>query len=187
MPDGKEKVANADPSRIITASNGLSLLRAFLALPIIYFLAIDELAWCVALIITAVLTDFFDGHFARRAHTVTNLGRVLDPTADGILMLSVALFMALDESRGFPLWFLIFYIVRYFSIALISIYVMNHYSVVLSSNWLGKRTIVVSALAVFLYVIKIGSAGLYILLVATVLAVISWYQYLANAISFLKK
>ena len=186
MSDKSIKHKMSDPIRIITLANGLSVLRAFLSLPIIYCLAINSIIWAMTFIFIAVLTDLLDGFFARRAHEVTTLGKVLDPAADSIVILSVILFITLDESRNFPFWFLVFYIVRYLAIALIAVYILNHYSTAFGSNILGKWTITMLTLSIILYVIRIESFGFYCLLITTVLAVMSWFQYLSYHIEYLR-
>lgn len=186
MPENADSPRITDPTRIVTLSNGLSVLRAFLALPIVYLLSIDALFGSVVLILVAIVTDIFDGFFARRAHQITNVGKILDPTADAIAVLSVAFFMSLDETRQFPSWFLIFYVVRYLTISLSGVYIMNHYSVTLSSNWLGKRTLLVTVVAIFLYVIRMETVGFYLVLAATVLASVSWLQYMISHVAHLR-
>jgi len=187
MPDISEKHKIADPTNVITLANGLSVLRAFLALPIVYCLSLDAIGWTVVLIFLVVITDFLDGICARHAHKVTNLGKILDPTADGIVLLSIVLFMTLDETRNFPTWFLPFYSVRYLMIGFAAIFVMNYSSLTFSSNLLGKWTVCISALAIFFYVIRIEIVGFYILLIATVIGMISWFQYHAFHLSFIRK
>ncbi len=187
MRGNPDKPSITDPQRVITLSNGLSVLRAFLALPIVYFLSLDSTAPVVGLILLAIATDIFDGFFARRAHQITNVGKILDPTADAIALLSVVLFMTMDQTRQFPLWFMIVYMVRYLSISLSGVYIMNHYSVVLSSTLLGKLTVLISTAAVFLYVIRVEAVGFYLLLVATAIAIVSWIQYVLLHLSLLRQ
>ncbi|MFQ6674432.1 MAG: CDP-alcohol phosphatidyltransferase family protein, partial [Fidelibacterota bacterium] len=124
---------------------------------------------------------------ARKAHEITNLGRVLDPLADAVVILAVTLFLFMDETRHFPGWILILYVLRYLTIALLAVFVMNHFSVSLGSKWTGKATVTVSALAIFLYIIRIQPLGLYVLLVATALAITSWFQYLVGYSSYFRK
>lgn len=47
-------------------------------------------------------TDFFDGYIARRTNTVTELGKVLDPLSDRVLI--VALAIALVAAGPLPGW-----------------------------------------------------------------------------------
>ena len=62
MSDTKTKIT--DPSRILTVANMISLLRAFLALPIIYTLQYpDWRLWTFILILIAMISDMLDGFF----------------------------------------------------------------------------------------------------------------------------
>src|SRR5574344_1614355 len=54
------------------------------------------------LFITAGLTDFFDGHIARRDKLVTNFGILMDPLADKIL--TCLAFIVFVELRIMPAW-----------------------------------------------------------------------------------
>ena len=110
MPDDFQETSITQLNRVVTLANLLSILRAFLALPIVYSLARDRIVVAVSLVLFAVVTDWLDGYFARRAHEVTDLGKFLDPIADSIAIAAVVLFLSLDETRNFPFWFFIFYI-----------------------------------------------------------------------------
>src|SRR5438876_32901 len=48
------------------------------------------------------LSDYFDGWIARRTNTVTELGTLLDPVSDRILV--IATLAALMSARRLPLW-----------------------------------------------------------------------------------
>ncbi len=183
MPDGHEKTKITHPTRIITLANFLSVLRAFLTLPIVYSLANDWIGWAVALVFLAVVTDWLDGYFARRAHEVSDLGKFLDPVADSIAIAGVVLFISLDETRSFPFWFFVFYMVRQLTITLSGVYMLNHANVVRGSNVIGKWTVGITALAILLYIVREEETGFITLLIATVLATISWVQYLIRNFS----
>jgi CDP-diacylglycerol--glycerol-3-phosphate 3-phosphatidyltransferase len=89
-----------------TVSNLLSGLRIILAAPIVIAMTSEGVpAWLLpALVATAIASDFFDGFIARRLHEESNLGRILDPIADKILIGAVAL--TLTAQGKFPLWLL---------------------------------------------------------------------------------
>lgn len=183
MSESEEKIKITHPTRIITLANFLSVMRGFLALPIVYSLAHDKVGWAVFLVLVAVVSDWLDGYFARRAHDISGLGKILDPVADSIAIAGVALFISLDESRNFPLWFFIFYIMRQLTISLSGVYMLNQTHVILGSNILGKWTVGITSLAILLYILKEVEIGFFVLILATVLGSISWVQYLIRNFS----
>ncbi|MCK4904245.1 MAG: CDP-alcohol phosphatidyltransferase family protein, partial [Candidatus Marinimicrobia bacterium] len=78
MGNNKSKIT--DPERILTLANFISLLRAFLVIPIIYYLPKPESSLILfILIIIVIASDALDGFIARRAHEVTHIGMWLDP------------------------------------------------------------------------------------------------------------
>ena len=52
MPDDQQKTKITHPTRVITLANLLSILRAFLALPIVYSLARDRIVVAVSLAVS---------------------------------------------------------------------------------------------------------------------------------------
>ena len=178
MPDDFQETSITQPNRVVTLANLLSILRAFLALPIVYSLARDRIVLAVLLVFFAVVTDWLDGYFARRAHEVTDLGKFLDPVADSIAIAAVVLFLSLDETRNFPFWFFAFYMIRQLTIALSGVYMLNHSHHIFGSNIIGKWTVGLTALAILFYIVRMENFGFYLLLVSTVLAFVSWIQYL---------
>lgn len=74
--------------RILTAPNVISLIR-LLMVPAYLCLLLSgmDVAACI-LFSVAAATDFLDGQIARRTHSVSRLGKVLDPAVDTILMVT---------------------------------------------------------------------------------------------------
>jgi cardiolipin synthase len=64
------------------------------------------LRWvALVLFITAAVTDVLDGYFARSLGQQSNIGRMLDPIADKLLVSSSLLMLAADGTiRGWSLW-----------------------------------------------------------------------------------
>lgn len=62
------------------------------------------LSWFIALMfsIVALLTDLLDGVMLRRKHLVTNFGKLLDPLADKLLVLT--LFLSLTAAGQISAW-----------------------------------------------------------------------------------
>jgi len=133
-----------------TISNFLSLSRALLLLPILFFLHQNTPsgnAIAVGFMLLAGATDWFDGYFARRFQQQSDLGRILDPLSDKICVGGIALYLALY--RDFPKWFLILILVRDFIIIFIGLFMTVRLKVP-ESNWPGK--VAVTAMAMVLIV-----------------------------------
>ncbi len=183
----KRKITH--PERILTLANMISMGRALLAIPIIYTLRDPNLTTITfILIILAVLSDAADGYFARRAHEVTHLGKWLDPIADFIVILAVISYLVLIGR--FPVWFFSFFIVRYVSIAIPAIYLLNHSHFFLSANWWGKWAIGMSALAVIFHLYPVGTLGWLpeiTLIIAAVLLILSWVGYMKTLVTKIRE
>jgi CDP-diacylglycerol--glycerol-3-phosphate 3-phosphatidyltransferase len=82
-----------------TIINILTLLRILLA-AIIFVLLISPEGYLLALVLflLAGVTDYFDGYLARKYNAVSQLGEILDPIADKILILFVLFGLAINLS-----------------------------------------------------------------------------------------
>jgi CDP-diacylglycerol--glycerol-3-phosphate 3-phosphatidyltransferase len=97
--------------------NQLSLGRLVLCAVFVVILEFSG-AWrgaaALAVFAVAAITDFLDGYLARKWNLITNLGKLLDPLADKILV-SVA-YIALVREDMAPLWIVAVIIAREFLI-----------------------------------------------------------------------
>jgi len=82
-----------------TFINILTLSRIFLA-ALIFLLLISPDRYLLALILffLAGITDYFDGYLARKYNAVSQLGEILDPIADKILILFVLFGLSINFS-----------------------------------------------------------------------------------------
>ena len=82
-----------------TIINILTLSRILLA-AIIFVLLISPDGYLLALVLffLAGVTDYFDGYLARKYNAVSELGEILDPIADKILILFVLFGLAINLS-----------------------------------------------------------------------------------------
>ncbi|MCD5390963.1 CDP-diacylglycerol--glycerol-3-phosphate 3-phosphatidyltransferase [candidate division NPL-UPA2 bacterium] len=97
--------------------NRLTLIRIGAAFIFMIFLFADNLyAKYLALFVFtgAVLTDIYDGRLARRKGVVTNFGKLMDPLADKILIVSA--FVSFVGLGYIPSWTVIIIISREFAI-----------------------------------------------------------------------
>jgi CDP-diacylglycerol--glycerol-3-phosphate 3-phosphatidyltransferase len=84
----------------------------------------------------AAFTDWLDGFIARRYQLCTNMGRLLDPLADKILV--SAAFICLIPFHALPAWVVIIIIAREFLITGLRL-LAKEKGVVIASNQLGKH------------------------------------------------
>ena len=72
--------------------NKLTIFRVILIPFFVVLLLFDITAYdkwiALAIFIIASLTDFLDGHIARKYNLVTNFGKFMDPLADKLLVCS---------------------------------------------------------------------------------------------------
>lgn len=108
------RIVNSQEARWLTMSNFLTSLRIFLA-PFVS-VALYYKLWNIAFIIFLVAagTDLLDGFLARLLNDHTHLGRVLDPIADKLFLISSLGSLSFLESPFFkiPVWFFILIVVR---------------------------------------------------------------------------
>ena len=84
---------------MLTFINVLTLSRIFLA-ALIFILLMSSDGYFLALVLffLAGITDYFDGYFARKYNATSQLGEILDPIADKILILFVLFGLAINLS-----------------------------------------------------------------------------------------
>jgi len=87
---------------LATVPNVICLLRMALAVPIVWLLARGHYGATLILFAIAGVSDILDGYLAKTFNWATELGKVLDPVADKLLLVSV--FITLTWLGLVPLW-----------------------------------------------------------------------------------
>lgn len=118
--------------------NKLSLLRVAL-IPVMVALMYPGTPVCnglaAAVFALASLTDFLDGHIARKHHIVTDFGRFVDPVADKLLVLS-ALIMLIQQGL-MPAWATVIILARELCVDGLRMVAVTHGQVIAAGK-LGK-------------------------------------------------
>src|SRR5207344_527227 len=101
-----------------TLPNLLSLFRILIIPLLVYLLTFPDrrsALWSAALFVVAAITDYFDGYFARRNKSVSDLGKILDPLADKLMVIAVLIMLTAIDRPGepsVPAWLVVVIITR---------------------------------------------------------------------------
>lgn len=85
-----------DRDVIFTVPNLLTVLR-FMGVPLFVWLVLAQREFGLAVLVLAIMgsTDWIDGYVARRFNQTSKLGRILDPAADRLAVIAVAVTLAI--------------------------------------------------------------------------------------------
>jgi CDP-diacylglycerol--glycerol-3-phosphate 3-phosphatidyltransferase len=164
--------------------NALTLLRIFLV-PVLVVVLLTRaqtergLYLGAGIFGLAVLTDYFDGYFARRRNQVTKLGMLLDPIADKLL--TAAAFIALVEMGDVPAWMVMIILGREFAVTGLRNIAAGR-GVLIPASGLGKGKMVAQVVAIFLLLLErrfrvLHLPALAALWLVVVLALVSGVDY----------
>lgn len=182
--------------------NALTLFRCLISilLPILIIYGGETGAILAApLLLLAGLSDYFDGFYARKYNVVSILGKVLDPIADKLLVIGVLLSLASENLLDFYFGFIpsLIIILREIFISGLRESVSSYnftLKVSVLAKW--KTTIQLFACGSFLvwrmneYFYNIDFLGIisYCLLwLASIITLITGFQYAVSVINFFKK
>ncbi len=79
-----------------TIPNLLSVIRILLIPVFAYLFYNDEKIWAVVILALSGLSDTFDGQIARKFNQISDLGKVLDPVADKLTQIAIAIMLLID-------------------------------------------------------------------------------------------
>ena len=159
-------------------SNILSSLRIILIIPILYFFQTNNSEYAIGLIVIAALTDYLDGLLSRKLKQVTELGKILDPIADKLIMGIILLYMVINYSFPFSLVLLLIY--RDILILFAGLYIIKKYNISLGSNIWGKLNTTIFAITALLFLLKIKSE------IITFFLFLSYISIIVSSISYYK-
>ena len=138
-------------------SDQLTTARA-LAVPVVVVLFAWDFPghdyWATGVFVVAMATDWFDGWYARRTNRSSNLGRLLDPVADKLLVMAT-LIMVVGEVL--PAWMVAAIVAREFLLSGLRLAALER-GVVIGARDLGKLKTGLQAAAAGLAGLAAGGA-----------------------------
>ena len=103
---GAEEVTD----RVFTLANVISFIRLCMAPFALALLVSGNDIAATAVFALSAATDFLDGQIARRTHTVSRVGQLLDPMVDRLLMICAV--VGLLIVGRLPVWVVVLVLVR---------------------------------------------------------------------------
>lgn len=167
--------------KIINVPNALTLVRILLLPVVVWRFVLGDTTGALIVYMTAMLTDALDGIIARKTNQITALGKLLDPIAD---KLSLVTLLGLFVSAGeIPLWVLAIILFKEVMMVIGGGVALKH-GIVVYALPIGKITtvtFVLSMLARFLSMPSLADILLWISVALSMVALV-WY-----AIDLMKK
>ena len=133
-------------------ANKLTVFRMILVFPIIIFLSCDfiKYKWVYSFIIflVASYTDHLDGKLARKQNNITDFGKIMDPLADKLLVISIfTYFVGFKIAPVFPV---VLMIMREFFVTSMRFLVTTNVGSVIPANIFGKLKTVFQMLTIII-------------------------------------
>ena len=162
-------------------SNKLTFLRIFLSFICIGLIlgnTFTSLLLAFTIFIAASLTDFFDGFLARKKKLISDLGKLLDPIADKILIIGV--FLAFLQLGVVNAWMVSVIMLREFIITGFRLYSLNK-RVVLEASAGGKNKTfsqMLGIIIIFIVVILFRSSpesDIFAFFYYRIIPIVMWY------------
>ncbi len=185
------------PEKVINLPNLITFFRILLV-PVLVVLLLDSapvasvLAACTFSL--ACWSDFFDGYLARRREITTALGKLLDPLADKLIVLSALIMLAaMPREPRVPAWMVVLMVGREFAVTGLRAIAVGE-GIVLAAEELGKYKMIFQMFALHGLLIHyefLGvdffTSGMYFLWVSLVLSLWSGIQYHVEVIRALAR
>ena len=148
----------SNTDRLVTIPNLISVVR-LCCIPLFLWLLFGRDSRVSAAVLLAVLgaTDWVDGYIARHFDQVSEIGKILDPTADRLMFIVGVGAMIID--RSVPLWFAIVVVSREVlvggALALLTAFGMKRFDV----SWYGKAATFGLMFAFTMFLLAAGLHG----------------------------
>lgn len=124
--------------------NGVTVARLVLSVVLFVLLSFDQFAAGLAVFLLAAGTDWVDGYWARKYGQVTQLGRILDPFADKLIVCGTFAYLAAapqlvdgSPASGVAAWVAVLILARELIVTALRSFVETHGGD-FSAKWVGK-------------------------------------------------
>lgn len=167
--------------------NVLTMLRIALIGVFIWLYVSGLRYWAAGVFVLAGATDFLDGYIARKHQLVTSFGKLMDPVADKLMLITALACLMADGLV--PPWVIIVTVCKELLMVVGAYFLLKKRDIVVHSVFIGKAATVVFIVAVILTFLHEYTApwDLYLQIVAVVLSVSAMVWYLVRSLGVLKR
>ncbi|MPM84746.1 CDP-diacylglycerol--glycerol-3-phosphate 3-phosphatidyltransferase [bioreactor metagenome] len=158
--------------------NILTVLRLAMVGVYVYFFMTDQYWWALGIYFLAVVTDWADGYIARKYDAISDVGKLLDPLADKLMVTAALFCFAL---RGMIPWAIFIAVAVKELLMVVGGLFLYNKNVVVHSDMFGKVAaftfnlgIGLTILNIFVFVYYINIVLLYLSIVLAVIALIHY-------------
>jgi CDP-diacylglycerol--glycerol-3-phosphate 3-phosphatidyltransferase len=172
-----------------TLPNLISLFRILIIPVLVYLLTFPDrnsALLAASLFLFASFTDYFDGYLARRNKSVSDVGKILDPLADKLMVASALIMLAAidrPQEPSVPAWLVVVILARESAVTVIRGIALTE-GVVMHAETLGKYKFILQAYAVVGLLVHYRywgfdffAAGMYFLVLSAVISLWSGVNY----------
>ncbi len=151
-----EKAAAQQP--LFNVPNQLTVSRLLLSIVLFVFIALQYYLTSLVLFVVAASTDWLDGYWARKYGQVTNLGRILDPFVDKIIICGTFIFLVAVPDSGVTAWMAVVIVGRELLVTALRSYLEGE-GADFSANMAGKLKMVLQCLAAGFSLFALSQVG----------------------------
>ena len=137
--------------RSLTIPNLISIVRIVIVPFFVHYFLIGEVVIAALLIIASAFTDFFDGMIARKFNQITQLGKMLDPLADKITQIAIAICLAIKFPVLIP--FMILFLSKELTMLIMASILIKTKKKPCAAQWYGKVSTALFYISVSLIVL----------------------------------
>jgi len=165
--------------------NIISILRILLIIPLIYFLIYStqySKTIVITILILMYISDLLDGYLARKLNQITETGKIIDPLADKIAVITAVIVLFLQGR--IETWFFAVVVLRDLLILIFGLYLKAKDKVVLMSNYPGKIAVLSIGITILFIILNDNNSELlkiligYLYYISVILIVYSLILYL---------
>lgn len=173
----------------INLPNYLTFLRIVLSFICIGFIIQNNLSSLViafVLFLIASITDFFDGYIARKYNLITDLGKILDPIADKLLVLGV--FLSFLFLNVINVWMVVVIIFREFLLTAVRFLALSQGKVLAAQKWGKHKTVSQMVIINYIFILliclyKFPGDPKIVFLYSKTIPIFMWYVVFITAFS----